>query len=251
MILEALNYAATYPLTSAEHRRAIRYSVNLQARASRCAVHWAQHEANTKAAILDAARRCRQRRTAVVLGSGLLRDVPIRVLRSLFDTVVLIDLVHLASVRAGLWLKRSGQVRLIERDLSGLQQLRAGEPVEPLGFLRQVPYLDLVVSANLLSQIVTGSRRTLAAEMAEADIDAMLAELVKAHLDGIRGIAAETCLISDIHYRVIDRNGRVHEDVDMLAGVALLTPRAEWDWPVVPFGEESPDYQVVHRVNVI
>jgi hypothetical protein len=41
----------------------------------------------------------RQKRTAVVLGSGLLRDVPIRELAAAFDTVVLIDLVHVASVR--------------------------------------------------------------------------------------------------------------------------------------------------------
>ncbi len=45
----------------------------------------------------------RQKRTAVVLGSGLLRDVPIEELSENFDTVVLVDLVHLASVR--LWLR--------------------------------------------------------------------------------------------------------------------------------------------------
>ena len=38
MILEALNYAATWPLTRAEHRAFIRSSVNLWARANRCAV---------------------------------------------------------------------------------------------------------------------------------------------------------------------------------------------------------------------
>ena len=77
MILEALNYAASWPLTSAEHRPFIRSSVNLWARANRCASAWAEHESRTKAAILKAAEGCRQRRTVVVLGSGLLRDVPV------------------------------------------------------------------------------------------------------------------------------------------------------------------------------
>ncbi len=60
-----------------------------------------------------------------------------------------------------LWLKAKGlrNVRLIERDLSGYDDLAAGKDVEPLGFLRSVPYLDFVVSANLLSQIGRGVKR--------------------------------------------------------------------------------------------
>ena len=161
MILEALNYATTWPLTSAGHRPFIRSSVNLWARANRCRADWADHEKRTKAAILSAAESCRQRRTVVVLGSGLLRDVPVAELSRLFNTVVLVDLVHLASVRSWLAIKRFTNIRLIERDLSGLDALPAGEAVEPLSFLRQVPYLDLVVSANLLSQIGIGAARKL------------------------------------------------------------------------------------------
>ncbi|MGO8656138.1 hypothetical protein ACC771_10775, partial [Rhizobium ruizarguesonis] len=111
---EALLYAATLPLTGKPYRKFIRYSVNLWSRAGRCAADWAEHEEMSRNAIRAAMADLRQKRTAVVLGSGLLRDVPIEELAKGFDTVVLVDLVHIASVR--LWLSAKGyrNVRLIE-----------------------------------------------------------------------------------------------------------------------------------------
>ncbi|MFN3719758.1 MAG: hypothetical protein ACK4UW_12725 [Rhizobium rhizophilum] len=245
MILEALNYAASWPLTSAAHRPFIRSSVSLWARANRCATGWAEHERRTKAAILAAAEGCRHRRTVVVLGSGLLRDVPVMELSRLFNTVVLVDLVHLASVRSWLTVKRLKNVRLIERDLSGLDALLAGQPAEPLAFLRQVPYLDLVVSANLLSQIGIGAGRRLDGQ---ADKGPLLRQVIGAHVEGLAQVSAETCLVTDISYTVIDRSEGRHETVDLMHGAYLGDVRAEWDWPVIPFGEESRDYQILHHV---
>lgn len=245
MILEALNYAASWPLTSAAHRPFIRSSVNLWGRANRCRTAWAEHERRTRAAILKAAEGCRQRRTVVVLGSGLLRDVPVVELSRLFDTVVLVDLVHLASVRGWLTVKRLKNVRLIERDLSGLDALLGAKPFEPIAFLRQVPYLDLVVSANLLSQIGIGAARRLDGH---ADKGPLLRQVIGAHVEGLAQVSAETCLITDISYTVIDRSGGRHETVDLMHGADLGPARAAWDWPVIPFGEESRDYQILHHV---
>jgi hypothetical protein len=248
MLAEALQYLATLPLTTAAHRRFVRASVNLWSRAGRCRRAWAEHEANSKTAIIDAAKVLRQRRTAVVLGSGLLRDVPIEALAKAFDTVVLVDLVHLASVRLWLKAKGFGNVRLIERDLSGYDSLAAGNEREPLGFLRQVPYLDFVVSANLLSQIGRGVKRRLEAESTGAMPPDTVARLIAAHLDGLAGLPCATCLVTDISYAVIDRTGKTHKESDLLHGVALPLPRQGWTWPVAPFGEESRDYQILHEV---
>ncbi|MBC7148646.1 MAG: hypothetical protein H5U22_04630 [Rhizobium sp.] len=248
MILEALNYVATWPLTSSGHRPYIRNSVNLWSRAARCAADWREHEGNSKAAILAAMAKTRQRRTAVVLGSGLLRDVPIIELSRAFDTVVLVDLVHLASVR--MWLASKGlkNVRLIERDLSGYDALAAGGEPDPLGFLRQVPYLDLVVSANLLSQIGIGVKRRLERESEGRMPQDALARLIRAHLDGLAGLPAQCCLLNDIAYEVIDRNGHVQDRVDLLQGVAVPPHQTKWDWLVVPLGEQSRDCRIVHKV---
>jgi hypothetical protein len=248
MILEALNYAASWPLTSAAHRPYVRSSVNLWSRANRCALQWAEHEARSKAAILSAIDGLKQRRTAVVLGSGLLRDVPVVELAKRFDTVVLVDLVHLASTRAWIAMKGLKNIRLIERDLSGFDELATGQQPEPLAFLRQVPYLDFVVSANLLSQIGLGVKKRLETVSTGTMPADALKMLIAAHLDALRDIPARTCLLTDIAYRVVDRDGRTHETVDLLQGVEVPEPDARWDWPVVPFGEQSADTQVIHRV---
>ncbi len=248
MILEALNYAATWLLTTPAHRKAIRYSVNLWSRAGRCAAAWREHEENSKAAIVEAIGSLNQRRTAVVLGSGLLRDVPIIELSRAFDTVVLVDLVHLASVRGWLTLKGLKNVRLIERDLSGYDTLKAGQEPEPLAFLRQVPFLDFVVSANLLSQIGTGATKRLELERPGSMPEDTLPRLIRAHLDGLAGLTCKSLLVTDISYAVIDRAGKRHETFDLLHGVDVPAHRAEWEWPVVPEGEESGDYRIVHKV---
>ena len=250
MILEAVQYAATLAVTPAEFRPFIRSSVNLWSRANRCAGAWTPHEENCKAFIREEIAGMKERRTAVVLGSGLLRDVPIVELANAFDTVVLIDLVHLASVRAWIRAKRLSNIRLISRDLSGLPDAIAGRVPEPLAFLRQVPYLDLVVSANILSQIGVGCRRRLA-ESGNADADALVRRLVEAHLDGLSGLPCRAALLTDIAYRVTDRGGTLLEEADLLCGVPAPTAGRQWQWPVAPFGELDPAYKAVHQVMAI
>lgn len=248
MILEALNYAATYRKTQPEFRPYIRYSVNLWARANRCARAWGEHEQNSRRFVLSTAAKLKQRRTAVILGSGLLRDVPWQQLASAFDTVVLVDLVHLASLRARLYARKGRNIVLNSRDLSGYDDLKAGRELEPLSFLRQVPYLDLVVSANLLSQIGTGARHRLEKEPAGAMPDDTLARLMKAHIDGLSGLPCKVCLVTDTAFDILDRNGKLHQHEDLLHGVKVQNVAREWDWPVAPFGEESRDYQIIHKV---
>jgi hypothetical protein len=252
MILEALFYLATVPVTAKPHRKFIRYSVNLWSRARRCSGLGAEHEVKSRAAMLAAASGLRQKRTAVVLGSGLLRDVPIEALAKTFDTVVLVDLVHLASVR--FWLKAKGyrNVRLIERDLSGYEELQTAGHAEPLGFLRGVPYLDFVVSANLLSQIGRGMKRRFEAEQDGAMPEDTVQRLIAAHIDGLKALPCATCLVTDISYAVNDRTGKTHETADLLQGVQPPTEtKASWAWPVAPLGEESSDYQIVHQVIAV
>ena len=247
MILEAIQYAATALVTPREFRPFIRSSLGLWGRARRCAKAWAAHEENCHAFISETIAPMKQQRTAVVLGSGLLRDVPIVELSRQFDTVVLVDLVHLASVRLWLSAKRIRNVRLISRDLSGYDDVLAGRETEPLGFLRQVPWLDLVISANILSQIGVGAARRLEASEA-ADAADVVPKLVAAHLDGLAGLPCKTVLLTDTRYRVSDRAGAVLEDSDLMGGKTTPAAARSWPWTVAPFGEESRDYQIVHDV---
>jgi hypothetical protein len=250
MILEALQYAATYPITAKEFRPFIRSSVSLWSRANRCAKAWAPHEENCKGFIRDAISGLKQRRTAVVLGSGLLRDIPIKELAAAFDTVVLVDLVHLSTVRTWLSASRLRNVRLISRDLSGYAEAMAGKPLEPLSFLRQVPYLDLVISTNILSQIGVGADRRLERE-SHPEPGAVLRSIIQAHLNGLSALPCKTVLLSDVSYKVVDRSGKVIDQGDLLHGVPAPPSKTGWSWPVAPFGELSRHCQAVHQVIAV
>jgi hypothetical protein len=247
MIAEVIQYAATMAVTPKEFRPHVRSSVSLWSRAGRCAKDWAGHEENCKAFIRETIADMTQRRTAVVLGSGLLRDVPIEDLTKAFDTVVLVDLVHLASVRILFARRRFRNVQLVWRDLSGLGDATMGKVPEPLAFLRQVPYLDLVVSANILSQIGVGSKRKLE-HAGNSGADELLATIIRAHLDGLASLPCQTALITDVHYRVVDRAGKMLEEADLLCGVPSPEAKRTWTWPVAPYGELSRDFQAVHDV---
>lgn len=249
MIAEALNYAATWPLTPASHRSFIASSVSLWSRANRCRIAWGEHEARCRREIGGAIDALERRRTCVVLGSGLLRDVPAERLARSFDTVVLVDLVHLSTVRARLFAKGLGNIRLIHRDLSGLDEAEAGRPVEPLAFLRTVPFLDFVVSANLLSQIGVGAERRMARHgVRPEDAEPVLARLIAAHLDGLAGLACPAILLTDTGFEILSQTGPVGEGRDLMHGVALPTPVAAWSWPVAPPREISNAHAFIHRV---
>lgn len=228
MILEALNFAATWLVSGRREAREIRSSVRLWARAARCALDWAQHEEQCKAFVLT--HMPERGRVAVVLGSGLLRDVPIDALSISFREVRLFDLQHLATVRAWATMKGLRNLRFMERDLSG-----------GLDFLCDDPEIDLVISANLLSQLGVVAER----------MDKDAAGVIAAHLDGLRKAPGLRLLLTDTSYALVLRNGEVAERHDLTHGVALPDAEASWPWPVAPFGELDPAYQAVHQVVAI
>lgn len=247
MIAEALQYVATTPVTPSEFRPFLGSSVSLWSRATRCKDEWTAHEGNCRRFVADTIGQMRQRRTVVVLGSGLLRDVPLEAVARTFDTVVLVDLVHLASVRLWLKAKRLDNVRLVHRDLSGFSDALGGEQPEPLAFLRQVPYLDLVISANLLSQIGVGAERRLEQDKDVSPAD-VVPQVIEAHLRDLTALPCTTILLTDVAYRIVGRSGETLKSGDLMHGVPAPDAEEHWPWPVVPFGEQGRDYQIVHQV---
>ena len=228
MILEALNFVATLLVSGRRKPAEINSSVRLWARARRCARDWAEHEARCWAFLRE--RRPARGRVAVVLGSGLLRDVPVAELARGFDDVRLYDLQHLASVRLWAMAKGLRNIRFIERDLSG-----------GLDFLHGDEAIDLVISANLLSQL------GVAAERMATDP----ARVIAAHLDGLAKAPGCRLLLTDVGFEVIVKDGSIAEQHDLMHGVALPKAAASWPWTVAPYGELDPAYKAVHRVVAV
>lgn len=215
----------------------LRESVLLLSRGRRCHAAWASHLAASRAAILDACAGLDQTRIAVVLGSGLLQDVPIADLARRFREVHLVDAVHLWPARR--LVRPYPNVRLITADLNA-------EPgrVDPLPALCGGAEVDFVVSANLLSQL----------PILPLDRPGLLppdlgGRIVRAHLEGLGRLRARVCLLTDIEQFEEDRTGRITDRIDLLHGVRLDPPDRDWIWEIAPFGEAARHHRLRHRVQ--
>jgi hypothetical protein len=231
-------------------------AVRLWSRAGRCARAWKTHLDRSRAEILAGAEACARRRTALVLGSGVLADVPLRELSRLFETVVLVDVVHLPTIR---WrAKRLGNVSCVGVDLSGVAEglARSAERPWPAPCSRyglDDPSVDYVVSLNLVSQMPLGPCDFVETKLglAEGAADAYGRAIVEAHFAHLSGFDARVLVLGDRERLFVDRAGRVFDRDDPLYGAPLPPVDAEWDWDVAPLGEQAPDYAIRNRVFCI
>ncbi|WP_407530319.1 hypothetical protein [Methylobacterium oryzisoli] len=248
MLVDLVHYL-TLPAPLA-HRRFgyVRDSVWLRSRARRCRAAWAPHLAAARAVVRAAIATTPGRDTAVVLGSGLLADVPLADLAASFRRVVLVDAVHPWTAR--LQARRFANVTLLTSDLSGALPLlrgRADDIVPALPPVCAASGTDLVVSANLLSQLPILPVERLP-DRSPWSAETLGRRIVAHHLDALVGLRARVCLITDVEAIEEDRAGRVIERSDLLYGVDPGIPDHAWLWDLAPLGEVGYDRRIRHRV---
>jgi hypothetical protein len=230
--------------------------VRLWSRAGRCARAWKPHLERSRAEILAGAEACARRRTALILGSGVLADVPLRDLAQLFEGVVLVDIVHLPMIR---WrAKRLGNVACETVDLSGVAAslARSAQKPWPVPGSRHGlddPAVDFVVSLNLVSQLPLAPCEHVETRLGlpEGAADAFGRQIVEAHLAHLAAFDARVLVLGDRTRLFTDRTGKVFDSDDPLYGAALPPIDAEWDWDVAPLGEQARDYAIRNRVFCI
>ncbi|MDO9631870.1 MAG: hypothetical protein Q7I92_08240, partial [Humidesulfovibrio sp.] len=132
MLAEALKYAAARLRGQSDPHGHLAQQVAIWARHKRHSAAWEPHLARARALALASAQACPPdaRRTALVLGSGLLLDVPLDELSALFKSVVLADMAFVPEVRARA--ARLGNVQTLEVDLTGRLGRLPGALDEPL-----------------------------------------------------------------------------------------------------------------------
>ncbi len=249
MLAELALYLATPVPQSFRQHGLLRESVGLWSRGTRHRRAWAHHAARCRAVVARSIEALSQHRTVIVLGSGLLRDVPIATLVRTFERVILIDAVHLWPIRLRYALH--AKVRFVTRDLTGmLDQIGGVGPVRrlaPLADLAADTSVDLVISANLLSQLALPIERAIdAGHLSEQGLPQAV---VVAHLRDLAAFSARVCLLTDDAYSEIDACGHIVETTDLLHGIQLPDGCERWDWPVSPMGEEAADAAFVHHVR--
>lgn len=226
--------------------------VRLWARRARCRREWAGHEAQCHAIVRKAVEGLPQRRNVLVLGSGLVRDVPVEELSAAFGEVVLADAVHLPVTR--LRLARHRNLRFVTVDLAGVARWLAGDAPareDALAPFRADPDIDLVISANLLSQLPLAPESWAEDHPTRTPMPA--AELARAiigwHLADLARLSSRVCLLTDTRQRELDAEGRTIAEDDLLHSAALPPPDATWDWTVAPARETGDGTTLVHRVH--
>ncbi|HIJ63727.1 MAG TPA: hypothetical protein HPQ04_13625 [Rhodospirillaceae bacterium] len=207
-------------------------TVAIEARYRRCRAAWTGHLTHCHRVIRAACDVCPGRGLAVVLGSGPLFDIPLEDLADAFAEVVLVDVFHPARAR-----RRAAalaNVRLFEHDLLGFDAgLDWSGTAAATGRWRQtLPAADLVVSANLLSQLPLQPAAHFGSPAPEAT-----RKLLQGHVDDLAGGTGTACLITEWRRRRFDRQGQLLSTEQPLSGVVLPPPGAQWEWHIAPPGE--------------
>ena len=228
----------------------------IQGRYQRCRAHWAEHLDKSRAVILRGAERADQRRKAVVLGGGLLHDVPIEELAGMFREVVLVDLIHPFSSR---WATRKlANVKRVEADVTGTIARAyavawdADEPLprsEPALYLDD-PEVDFTASVNLLSQLPCMPMAYLQRQNVHRSekIDEYARDLIRAHLAYLDRMPGRVALLTDFERLKIDLMGRVVERKDLFFGLPWPTRGEEWEWKLAPCPEADRSHHYYRRV---
>ena len=200
--------------------------------------NWQQHIDNTQQYIIEAAGRVPQHRSAAVLGSGWLLDVPVDKLSQMFDNVYLVDIVHPEPVR--LRARKLGNVHLVEADLTGgavQQAVNSGSFEQFVGNLQNIKSdtelskYDFVVSVNLLNQLDIILCDYLADRFGcvGRELEPVRAMVQQRHIDSLP--AAKSCLITD--YQQIDTNeaGAVTNTRNLIyCNLPEGAEKKEWIW---------------------
>ncbi len=250
MLAEALEFALTPCPDWARRLGLLHQAVMLRARRRRLRTVWAPHLEACRRFIAGAAARAPAGGRAVVLGSGLLMELPLEVLAARFSEVVLVDAVHgwPERLRARRWPGLRLETADLTGVLEGLSDSGLPEPAPPLAGRR----FDFAVSANLLSQLPLFPLWRLEDGYSPEALEAFARSLIERHLEGLRRLAPVSCLISDFERHFLDGERLLEADDllhGLLHGVSLPPPDAEWLWEIAPRPEEAPDYDVRHRVG--
>jgi hypothetical protein len=234
----------------------LRELMAIRGRAWRCWNAWKPHLEKSKSIIRSAMELCPQRRKAVILGSGMLHDLPVDELSAAFREVLLVDIVH--PLRNWLPNFRHKNLQRVTADVTGTAEevyRIAKVPgttlprTEPSLFLDD-PDIDLVVSLNLLSQlpVIPTTYLEHSGVHSPEDIQAFARHLIASHLGYLLRFACTVTLITDVEKLTLNRAGTVVGKSSVLRGVELPCEGEPWIWKLAPKPEVDADYSYYRRV---
>lgn len=217
----------------------LRELIAIKYRHQRCKTAWAPHLANCKALISEEVHKAFINKSAVVLGSGLLLDIPIDKLANHFETVYLVDICHLRETRNQA--KAYPNIQFIEADISGvitslMDWERGSKLTTPLSHLDILADADYVVSANLLTQLPLIPLEFLEKhnpDLSDDERHSFARNIIRHHLQMLSALSCPVTIITETLRVMADRHSNIQE-VDPLYGQSSPQARQEWDWHLAP-----------------
>jgi len=253
MIRKWFRQSTTSALPSAAGLGYVAEFIRHEARYRRNASSWRPHLEKTREFIISSIPGAADKGLAVVAGSGLCLDVPLRELAQAFRKVALVDVVHPFETKR--LAARLGNVELITADLTGvldstLSVIREGAGGLPSG-TASVPLPGppgLVVSVNTMAQLplILTEKLWASGAFSDQDLASFARSILQAHLAWLEGLPGVRRLVTDVAW-ISMGNGEVMS-ADPLHGVTMPAPAARWEWRHAPKPEAHPDRDVIHMV---
>jgi hypothetical protein len=256
MISEALKWVLTPCSSWARESGLLHEAIALTARHARCRAAWQSHLENTKSVIETAISNCRQHRKVLVVGSGPQLDLPLDALAQTFDQVVLLDAVHPLKSRIK-WYKN---VRLLDRDITGIwsvlldnptEYVDADLPVQTQTFAHDENEIDLVISLNLATQLSSMPLSYLAGQKIVVDpgqAHVFRKAILEAHMNWLLAFEAQRCFMLDRGCHIGAATDVGAQEFDFCEGIEFPKPDCEWDWQIVPTGEDHDKISRTHHI---
>ncbi len=215
----------------------------MQKRYEQSRAAWQPHLEQTRRFVVSAAEQCRERKKVVVLGSGLLLDVPLEELSAMFEEVILLDVVLLPTVR-GL-AKKYERVSLVQYDVTNVaarlyENVSRGvrELPPPLPAVTMIDRdTSLVVSLNILSQLWVIPRAFALAKMPGLDEETLedwCRLIVESHYTYLASLPCPVCLVADHDFVQRDQAGNIARRGSTVFDFILPASEASWSWNIMP-----------------
>jgi len=233
----------------------LRELIAIRERHRRCRKAWRIHLTACRAMVLEVIEGCPGRERVVVLGSGLLLDIPLAELAGRFRKVTLIDVCHLRATRRKA--ARLANVEFVEADVSGVAETlgqrrqRDEAPLpEPAPVTTLWSAADLIISANLLSQlplVPLDHLEATAPDLSKEERDQFARTVIDHHLAMLQAQSATVCLITET-MRLVSDGEKAIEKIDPLFGAPLFYEGQEWWWDMAPRPEINRNFDARLRI---
>ena len=259
MIGEFLRYATTLAPERISKFGYLKRLIAMEFRAKRCESAWASHLRNARNLITKAADLCDRQDGAVIIGSGLLLEVPMSALTERFERVYLVDIFHMPQVRRET--KKYFNVKLLTGDVTGvfiaMKENHAPRPNIPVPQPR-IPHLkdaDFIVSCNCLTHLAAPFTDNFEKTrgFSELDSDKVAYQLMEQHVKAIAEEATGIGVIITDEHRIAMQADKTVSRSDLLKALKLphtptVVHNEEWDWMFAPHPEEHSTHDYIHTV---